>query len=398
MRFTISKLIQFTVLVAIAAPGLIQARDSYFEPITNLQLSYNDNVTLVPNNPTSQTRGRLSLGLDYTSAESPNDRFFAGVLVQVDRYTDETLDTENYTANLGYFKGTPRRDFNLALRIRRDTVLTGEFDDTGVLGRNPTQERLDGRFDADWVERFTARWAGELGIQYERREYPGGDDTRFAEFDNWFPNAVLDYSLSERTSIFGQVGSNFYNPLNTPTDQEQRSDRLLVGFRGSFSERASYLASVGWENFDFENIQGVAAQQQDTDGAAWNIWGRWNNELSSWTLGTSRLGQGSSRGTLTRVTRGYLRFERELTARLSFFLRGELGKRQFPSDPNREGIDREYAEFDTGLRWAFAEKWNAGLRYRYRQQEFIQRGTGAASAKPDSNTVFATIAYEYGRI
>ena len=385
------------VLISISMSEFAQARDSYFEPITDLQWSYNDNITLSPD-PQSQTRGRLTLGLDYVSAESKNDRFSIGLLAEIDRYSDSRLDTENYAGDIQYFKSTPRRDFILGLRARRENVLTGEFDDTGALRNNPTQERIDGRANARWVERFSARWGGELGVQYDRREFPGGDDTQFVEFDNWFPNAQLNYSLSERTDIFAQLGSNFYNPLNTSTDQEQRSDRLLAGFRGFFSERFEYFAGGGWENFDFENIQGVAAQQQDTDGAAWDVWGRWNNELSSWTLGTSRLGQGSSRGTLTRVIRGYLNFERNLTSILDFFLAGEVGQRQFPSDPNRRGIDRDYLQVAAGFNWAFAEKWRARLRYRYRQQEFIVGGAGQPNEKPDSNAVFLTLSYRYGRL
>ena len=119
MRLTPQKWIGLVVTIAFASiTNSVQARDSYFEPITSFEAGYTDNITLSLDNPRSETRGRLNLGLDYTSAESPNDRFSVGVLAQVDRYTDGSLDTENYLATLDYFKGTPRRDFDLGFRIR----------------------------------------------------------------------------------------------------------------------------------------------------------------------------------------------------------------------------------------------------------------------------------------
>ena len=370
---------------ACVASHAAAAAEWSMQPILQARTDFNSNRRLLVKG--DQASDGLWLTLDSAFAratETGNITFHPRVEMQ--RYTQDTaLNTVNTSLQLSTQHVGERSGYTTQVGYARDSTLTTELAETGIIETNTHRETLSGSV----YGAFNLSVQQQVSVQgsYANVTYPNGQ--RFGLIGYRYPSLSTTYTYSS-TPLASWNLTAFGDVLTAPdSNYEAREVGVRVGIDRSLSERLRLTASAGMSR-THTNEQGfyffgffIPTSPAHTDsGSVWSLRLTRLGDLTQWSFSYDRSVQPSGVGVLVRRDIVNLSATRSLSPRLN----ATLSLQQFANNgfsANQHPDDRKYVTGDTGLEWKMSPQAVLTLTAGYSQarlSSFDERAVAWQSA------------------
>jgi hypothetical protein len=230
--------------------------------------------------------------------------------------TDRELDSNDYGLNVALQRSGERWQFDASVNGARDSTLTTELTDTGLIDGRTRRQSLGADVSASYAigQRSTVQVsAGHSDIDFDRAEGTGLVPYGYTSFA-----AGYVFQVSERTELVTQA---FGGRLDVPQSALTTDN---VGVRAILRKRVS-------ERFRFDASAGVSRTESDDRSDQSQVFSAsvtWNNELTEVALSLSRNVEPSARGRLVDADSVNLNYRRRVSERLTVGVAGSYARRE----------------------------------------------------------------------
>lgn len=392
------------------------AREWYVESSAGLTATYDDNIQLtVDDEPVeSETEALAREPLRNTSGFIPEFETTIGTASQVtdvsvnlgvdfSRYSENELDSDNGFALFDLTKTTERSNFGLTGGVERNSTLTTEFEESGLLQTNQRREEVS--ITPSWSRQLNESMTLDIEIDHSDVSFDSDNDEAPFDFEDNSIGAALTRILNERTDVYGTVN---LTQFDSPDNNDNKSDdaSLSIGVTRQLSEILTGDVSVGSQNSDAEQTIDGERISSSNSGAIYSANLGWNFPLYSISFGVSRSLSSTALGTRSEQTSWDIGFSRELSQSLSVNLTGTFSEDEFFTAEDTTTPNRSYYTIEPGLSWNITSNWELEASYVYRKQEIDDISTSividsvtpiGAGTSATSNAVFSTVRYRWPR-
>ncbi len=266
--------------------------------------------------------------------------------------------------------GRERSTLTFGGDYRRESTLTSEFIDTGLLGLDA--ERTERSVTAGWNYIVGPRGRATVAASMTAVNYGAGLLSPLVDYDYRVVQLGYQLATSARTTwIFSGTRSTVNGAFSDTTNTAFQA-RWLRTFTPTLR------GEIGLGTFDAVTTTLLAPQREI--GAALNFaatreWARWSLQ----TAGGRDL-RPDGRGALVREDAVTLEAQRRFGPRLSVSL--AVRRAQVAATDDLANLyDRDYSQTSVGVDWRMKERWqlHAGLQERMQQLSFAPRASGVGA-------------------
>ena len=292
------KIIQTCRLIGLAGligflPNVSVAADNYVDPSVGIGFEYDDNKTLVSEDPTNVFGPHL-LAKALFGTRTERSLVELEALVDTSYYPDEQdLDSTNFFLDLKSYYRTQSSEIGLNGRAIRDTTLRSELEDTGRVQTNTRRDLIEfvPYFQYALSELSTLKLEySYLDVAYEENELSGAQDYTYQIVD-----AEYEHNLSEKNLLIAEIGYSDYDSPEAASKADYYFTR--VGVKHDFSARmnGTFLAGYYSAQSDFT---GGTLESVDSDGPLFLARLEYDFELAEFDIELKRHLRPSSSGQL----------------------------------------------------------------------------------------------------
>jgi len=287
------------------------------------------------------------------------------------------LDNEISTINMLSKHNGVNYDTDLLLKWKKDTTLTSEFNDTGLVQvRKPRELRsVSPSVNYDISERMTIN----LGFNYTDVVYQNAQSIGLVNYNYKRITSMMNFRLGERQSI----STNIYgSQLKAAGINNVVID---LGFRTSyqytFYPRTRGLITIGMHQVDSEIKQGGVKNKSIKSGFIGDVSISGDRRFFSWKMSFQRTVKPSGYGLLLQNDRVDIEYSRKFSPLFSGKLDGFYFRNR-PIQANRKFDSRRYYRITAKVIWRTSRDWELSMQYGYKWQEFssAQYGVGSSEA------------------
>lgn len=389
--------IVFSALLAgMSAPDAGWAADWSLEPVVRLETAYDDNIRLEPDEEADGvTRGSLIIDT-VLSGRSPTSEANVSLGLHFDRYSDETLDTDDQFLGVDLVKRTLLSEYALALQYDRDTTLTSEFDDSGLVRDGSRVERFGA--EPSWTYQWTERTSIRPAYRYGESNFRDTADEELDDNRNQDLSVLLTHALSERTALLGQVALERFEVTEgdpATTDNVQATG----GITYRASEVLTLTGTVGGRRTEFEETVGGITNRATDNGAVYELTAEWSWPRSSLSLEAGQSLEPSSISSSAEETRLGATYRYQMSERSEFRIAANAARRKYAPTADRAGDEqRDYYRVEVATDWQLSRVWVMSGGYRYRREENDPALDPSRDNIAESNSIFLTLSYALPRL
>ena len=365
-----------------------------FDPTVTLEQSYDENFRLSTNSSqeddvsTTRLVGELAL-------KGKSERMDVLSYIRLDKIQyggdDEDLkDRDNQLLGLrSKYKVSERNTFSLDGLLQRDSILRnvelqldpGEVDpvdgdvlndvDTVLVEQDVRRTRL--RVRPRWVYRLNEKT--NLGLTYRYRDLNFSDNngTGLVESESHSISTNIVRIISEKDRVFGSLSASFFQPDSIGPDRDVDTYGINLGLIHKFSETLTMDISAGVRESEFDN-----ASKSSDSGFTANIGATKRSERTNYRVNLSRNVSPSASGNQVEFNEIDIDVSYAITSQLNFNF-NTIWSDTESTDNSNTNNDREYIGISPGLNWRFSPSWVASVRYRYRERDLDNGGSGDSS-------------------
>lgn len=260
---------------------------------------------------------------------------------------DSALDSNDGSLVLSTTHRSERTTVTASAQVARDSTLTTELADTGIIDTSTRRELRSGSLAVS--RGFSDRQQFEMDASYADVQFPGG--LRFGLVGYRYPSLALVYSLgiSPRATLSATAfGSESTAPL---VHYQSHDAGMRFGADYALSERTHLSASAGFSN--------SVVNSNDSTGTVWALHLTRDDERTQWSISYDHSVQPSGNGALVLRDTGLASVTRRVAPELALIgsftsvRNGNLGS---------QGIyNRSYFAGDCGLQWQASPHWALSL-------------------------------------
>ena len=438
-----------TLLLAAGAAPLAVAAEYSVTPKVRQDFRYDDNFQLV-----RDAQDILTYEIETAAVferKTEHLTLTADLEVGFERYADtsfdrnlpppdaspEDFDSDNQRAELSAEWTGIKNSLVGSLGLVRDSTLTSEFDNAGVISRQQAQRRELAQFSGTWRHLLTQRLSLSISGRYQDAVY---DAEFFNDFQYGFLQFGLTQALTERISIDytvygswfgtdprestyleGNLVNIFGQPIVFPTgnvllDPFELSNTTVtfagqVGVTRFFTENMRGTLRVGYRDAELKNDRRVVAppfedvcvfggfafcegtevrSSQTQSGFIGSAEISYAREYNDFSARLDFQDRPSPQGLLEARTLT-LNWRRQLLEHLTFSLelraqQSEVIRGVAVEDGTAFGFfGRDFARVAPRLQWRFSENWVFGTGMQYRAQR-AELPPGTQDLNPDDRT------------
>ena len=366
-------------------PRVLPAAEWYAEPAVELTLTYNDNIFL-RRTAIVDTFGAI-LNLDANvGARTERNGISLDTRLQFNEYSNiDSLDTNNQFFNLASNYRTEQSAWRLDGFYHRDSTVTSELEDTGLVQQNFRVIRSG--IIPSWEHAFTDETSlrvsyGVLDIDYERAAVLAG----LFDFDTQRLDGTLTHQLSPTRNVFLTVYG--FTQDVPQISSENDSYGAIAGFGHAFSETLRVTLGAGAYRAKSKNtVVGIRLETDDT-GTLFDASLEKQFELTTFRITISQFVTPTGQGNLQQRRQLGISWQRQLTPTLTLSI-PVVAALSEPTGGVRR--DRKVFQVRPSLRWQVTQVWTFDASYRY-----VRSDTSGPDAV-ESNAVFATLRYNWPR-
>ena len=391
--FTKSGLI-ILATIALLFTNISNAAVWLIDPTVTLEHSYDENFRLSTNtsqeDDVSTTRLVGELALKGKSEQVDILSYIRLDKVQYNGDDDNLSDRDNQLLGLrSKYKVSERNTFSLDGLLQRDSILRntelqldpGDIDpvegevpndiDTVLVEDNVRRTRL--RLRPKWVYRLNETTNLGLTYRYRDLDFSGDSGSDLVESESHSISTNVVRTISEKDRIFGSLSVSFFKPDNNGPDRDTDTYSLDLGLIHKFSETFTMDISAGVRESDFDN-----SEKSSDSGFIANIGATKVSERTNYRLKFSRNVAPSASGNQVEFNEVDFDVTYAITPQFNFVF-NTIWSDSESTDNSNTNNDREYFSISPGLNWRFAPSWVASTRYRYRERDLDNGGSGDSS-------------------
>lgn len=260
----IRHLMTFSLVLLIGVPRPLSAAEWYAEPWADLTTTYNDNIFLRRTNILDTFGAILNLDAKL-GRRTETSNVSLDTRLEFNQYTNsDALDNNNQFFNVASHYSTERNTWRLDGYYHRDSTVTSELEDTGLVQANFRVTRASALPSLEHA--FTEQTSGRVGYRYLDVDYEQGAVlNQLFDYQAHNLDATLAHQLNPKTDIFLTA---FGLMQDVPQiSGENDSYGGTAGFGYNFSETLRVTLAAGAYVADQKNtIGGVTLESTDTGG------------------------------------------------------------------------------------------------------------------------------------
>jgi hypothetical protein len=361
------------------------------EPLVNLTYEVNDNRALTTG-PHDTVHGFMAdvsakgVLRSETSEWSLTPRYFGS------RYRGD--EANDFDADDGYLDGRylwngPRDQFSIAANGARNTTLTTEASDVGLVDVRVPRDAWGVR--PSWQHRLNEVTSTRIGASHDRVAYEDGGSNRLVDY----VYQTADISLLHDWTPRWRLGATLYAAHLDASEINSESDNrgLMFSAEYRYSEATSLGARGGYRRTDFEvrGAPGVAREGHDNGGVA-GLTFRHEGERTRVDADVDHSVNSSGFGFLVKTLQLKLGITDRITARTSL-IGDVLAFRNRAVDDRVTSDDRDYYRITGGVAYRVTPWWSLRGTLSYTRQEFVN-----ASQAANAHAAFLTLSYSGDRL
>jgi len=368
--------------LVITFPCTVTAGQWYSESSASLRSVYDDNIRLTSREHDAVVgmvlAGKMKAG---RRTETSNINLKGGAKLKT--YSGEDgLDTNDFDFGIDATHRTERDTFTADAAIKLDSTLTSETQSSGFM--HSRKRRIKKNFALAWTRTLSERTSLKLSYNHTDAKYRNARNTGLSNYTYQVIDALLSYSLSQKTLVYSALSSSLYKGSNV-AKTKTRDLGFTVGINYDFSETFSAGISGGLRHADTE-YKTARSDNKDT-GYLLNANIKRSFEQTTVSSVLSRYVLPSGGGALLVTDKLTAEVDYQVDERLSLQLVSEI-YRNSSTDEDDESRDRVFFSIQPKARWKVARWWLIEGSYRYRRQRYDSTGQTA-----DSNMVFLSARY-----
>jgi hypothetical protein len=352
---------------AALACGASHAREWRSTPAVTVGAGEDSNIWLDPLVDRRASSNSLTASAEVR-ASGPGLTLRVQPEVRALRYANGTeADRNDAFTTFDLTLGRERSTLTFGGGYRRESTLTSEFVDTGLLGLD--EERVERSLTAGWNYIVGPRGRATIAASTVSVDYGAGLLSPLVDYDYRVVQLGYQLATAARTTWVFSATRSAVDGAITDTTNTAFQARWLRTFTPTLR------GEIGLGTFDVRRTNPLATQRES--GAALNFsvtreWARWSLQASG---GRDLRPDGS--GSLVREDAVTLEGLRRFGSRVSV---GVSVRRARVAATDRLAIlyDRDYSQTGIGVDWRVAERWqlHAGLQERMQQLSFAPRASG----------------------
>jgi outer membrane receptor protein involved in Fe transport len=355
----------------VAAEWLIQ-------PDVSLITEYNDNkqLTALPHDGVlgSQLdiKGKLGMQTEKTEVSIiPRARF--------SKYSgNDNLDSNDYFLDLGSSFATEKIYWHLNGKYVRDTLLTGELEDAGLVKKREKRRKM--LLSPALVYEFSERVNLKTEIDLTQVKYKDAGLSELVNYDFKTVAIALATETGEKGKLNMLLNISLFEAANVGDKSDHVSMAVMYKRNLTDSLESEVLFGVRKSNFNSE-------QDGDKQGIIFKLEINKEHEQTKWKAALSRTIDPSGFGLMIQKDRFYVNVIRPMTDQSQALVSLSLLKNK-GLESNTVDRNRKYYQFDARLRWQVTDDWLIQGGYRYRRNE-----SGRLANVVDSNAIMYEFIY-----
>lgn len=368
-------------LLLICLPPDVIAIEWLAKSEVSLKAEYNDNkrLTTLPHDSTLGSilgiKGRLGILTENTEMDlTPRARFSK---YSRDDTGEDSLDSNDYFLDLNSVWATERMLWGLNGKYSRDTSLTSELEDTGLVQTRKRREKVD--LDPTLVYELNEWTNLQFAIDFALVEYKNAALTGLVDYSFKTVNITLLRETGEREKLNISLSASRFEAV----DINSLSDHfgLVAVYKRNLANSLDTEIKFGLRRSEFKTNQ-----INKDNGVTFKLGVTKKHEYTNWKSELSRLIKPSGFGSVLQKDRFSVNATQFLTDTLRAFVSVSALKNK-ELESIAANINRVYKQFEVQLHWQLTEKWSMRSSYRYRRNE--NNNTGAA----DSNAILFEFFY-----
>ncbi len=364
------------------------------DPTVTLEHSYDENFRLTTNSSqeddVSTTRLVGELALKGKSERADILSYIRLDKIQYGGDDEDLTDRDNQLLGLrSKYKVSERNTFSLDGLLQRDSILRnaelqlnpGDVDpinggllndiDTVLVEEDVRRTRL--RVRPRWVYRLNENTNLGLTYRYRDLDFSGDSGTDLVESESHSISTNIVRTISEKDRVWGSLSASFFKPDSIGPDRDTDTYGVNLGLIHRFSETLTMDISAGVRDSEFDN-----ASKSSDSGFTANIGATKVSERTNYRVNFSRNVAPSASGNQVEFNEIDIDIEYAITSQLNFNFNTIWSDSDSTDDENTNN-DREYIAISPGLNWRFSPSWVASTRYRYREKDLDNGGSGDSS-------------------
>lgn len=364
----------------------------YWEPVFSARAGYDDNIRLESSEQESAFNAHLVGDARFGFRTEVSDVKFQ-TLLGTHQY--DGADDLDYNEALFGMESSLRHNldtFGLDASLHRDSSRTSELDTTGSV--NTSIPRIKGYISPSWSRQLSEKSLLRLSYAYTNVDYQNKPGTNLTDYRYQLADIGLIQNLSETTTLQATLIGSHYKADGTSYAKTETLG-FQIGLSRRFSETLNVSVALGLSDIDTFFINPITRERdEDNDLAplvAISFDKAWEKTSLTGSLLTTQ--SPSSEGRLLTRNSVSLVLKHKLSERLNFALDGVYYDNETAGSFQVPGDTRTYLAIEPKLSWRASRWWTVSGSYRYRTQEYTERGDGPA----DSNAVYLTVQYIWPR-
>jgi hypothetical protein len=353
---------------AAQACGASHALEWRSTPAVTVGAGEDSNIWLDPYGDRRASTSSMSASADVL-ASGPGIKLHVQPEVRALRYANGADADRNDAFTNAEFTLTRERDtLTVGSGYRRESTLTSEFIDTGVLGLE--DERTERSMTAGWNHVVGPRSRVSLAASTVAVNYgSAGAFSPFVDYDYRVVQLGYQISTTARSAwVFSATRSNLDGAITDTTNTAFQA-RWVRSFSPTLH------GELGLGTFDVRTANRLGAQQDSGAALSFSVTREW----AHWSLqsGGGRDLRPDGRGALVREDAVTLDALRRFGPRLSVGL--SVRRARIAATEELANVyDRDYSQTGVALEWRMKERWQlrASLQERMQQLPYAPRGSG----------------------
>jgi len=349
-----------TTLIIICLPVDLIAAEWYTQSDMSLKSVYDDNkrLTALPHDRVVGSllniNGKLGIQTEKTELDLiPSARF--------SRYSgDDDLDSNDYFLDLKSLLATEWLIWGLNGKYMRDTSLTSELEETGLVQTRKKREKVD--INPSLLYEISEWTKLKVAIDLTQVEYKNAVLTGLIDYDFKTLNMTIIRETGDASELNVSVNASRFEA----SDINNESDHigLTTTYKQSLTTSMDSEILIGIRKSDFNSNQ-----NSDEKGILFKLGINKEYERTNWNTELSRTINPGGSGSVIQKDRFSVNATRFMTDKLRALLNLSLLKNKELENSATTNIDRKYKQISAQLHWRFADDWSIRGGYRYRRNQ-----------------------------
>lgn len=349
------------------------------QPTLNPSFEYDDNISMEATDKESSLKYSLRPTI-ISGYETERTKISLSTGYSIERFSSTERESQsNPFLQLNTNRSFQRSSLRFGLSFREDAFRDTAEEDTGNFSSTTVVKTQS--FSPTYSYNVTERDSLIVNLGYVKREYSTNE---FRDNDTKSASVSWLHQFSERVNGFTSFSSSKYESGNSDnSSSENKNHNFSVGLDYQLTERWLLSGEVGVRYLDTS----TGSLSTSSTGSSFNFSASHKSEIGNLSINLQRRLNPSSTGDVNEQDIFNISWTKGLSEKLSF----SISSRYIETTSAAEDSENKRQNFNVSprLTWKLTEKTSVNASYRFRQQK------NTNEAKAEGNIFSLTISHDW---